>query len=141
MDNRILWLRIAFWAGAIADAVMVVAMLVPELNRILVLNRVEVFDFSDAYRFAMVYGASLMAGWTVLLLWADRKPLERRGVLLITVFPVIVWLNGAKILLYTSGILTGPVSPTAYLIPLALAALMLFAYFNSLRDGSGRAAA
>jgi hypothetical protein len=37
-------------------------------------------------------GAPLMAGWTVLLLWADRQPLERRGVLPITVLPVIAGL-------------------------------------------------
>ncbi len=33
-----------------------------------------------------------MAGWTLLLLWADRWPLERRGVLPITVVPVIAGL-------------------------------------------------
>jgi hypothetical protein len=33
-----------------------------------------------------------MAGWTVLLLWADRKPLERRGVLPIRIAPVIAGL-------------------------------------------------
>ena len=44
------------------------------------------------FGYAMRTGAPLMAGWTVLLLWADRKPLERRGVLLITVAPVIAGL-------------------------------------------------
>jgi hypothetical protein len=33
-----------------------------------------------------------MAGWSVLLLWADRRPLERRGVLPITMLPVIAGL-------------------------------------------------
>jgi hypothetical protein len=33
-----------------------------------------------------------MFGWTVLLLWADRKPFERRDILLITIFPVILGL-------------------------------------------------
>ncbi len=36
------------------------------------------------YRYAMGLAGSLMLGWTILLLWADRKPMERRGVLLIT---------------------------------------------------------
>ncbi|MCK7581651.1 MAG: hypothetical protein MZV65_42555 [Chromatiales bacterium] len=35
------------------------------------------------YRYAMGLAGSLMLGWTVLLLWADRKPQERRGVLMI----------------------------------------------------------
>ncbi len=42
--------------------------------------------------YPMGLGASLMFGWTVLLLWAYRRPMERRGVLLITIFPVIVGL-------------------------------------------------
>jgi hypothetical protein len=44
------------------------------------------------FTYAMRTGAPLMAGWTVLLIWADRKPLERRGVLPITVLPVIAGL-------------------------------------------------
>jgi hypothetical protein len=44
------------------------------------------------YRYAMSYGAPLMAGWTVLLLWADRRPHERRDVLLITAVPVVAGL-------------------------------------------------
>jgi hypothetical protein len=33
-----------------------------------------------------------MTGWTFLLLWAVRKPIERRVVSLLTAFPVIVGL-------------------------------------------------
>jgi hypothetical protein len=33
-----------------------------------------------------------MAGWTALLLWADRQPLNRRAVLPLTVVPVIAGL-------------------------------------------------
>jgi hypothetical protein len=44
------------------------------------------------YRYAMYLAASLMLGWTCLLIWADRKPLERRGVLVLTVFPVVAGL-------------------------------------------------
>jgi hypothetical protein len=40
----------------------------------------------------MGIGASLMAGWTVLLGWAACDPIERRGVLLITFFPVLTGL-------------------------------------------------
>lgn len=40
----------------------------------------------------MGQACALMWGWTFLLIWADRKPLERRGVILLTVFPVVVLL-------------------------------------------------
>jgi len=40
------------------------------------------------YRYAMGLAGSLMLGWTILLLWADRRPAERRGVLMITNFVI-----------------------------------------------------
>jgi hypothetical protein len=43
-------------------------------------------------RLAMGMGGSLMTGWTFLLLWAVRKPIERRVVSLLTAVPVIVGL-------------------------------------------------
>ncbi|HOU14897.1 MAG TPA: hypothetical protein PKZ84_17455 [Anaerolineae bacterium] len=33
-----------------------------------------------------------MLGWTLLLLWADRKPLERKGVLLCLIPVVIAYM-------------------------------------------------
>ena len=73
-DERLL--RTAFLAGAITDAGAVLPMLFPQLSNLLWGFR----DISGSYRFTMVYGASLMLGWTLLLLWAYRLPLERRFV-------------------------------------------------------------
>jgi len=38
----------------------------------------------EDYQLAMYYGAMFMAGWTILLAWGAIKPIERRGLLLIT---------------------------------------------------------
>ena len=84
------WLRVSYWTGAVADGVMVVAMLYPPMPRSLL--GVSGTEIIVETRCALAMGASLMAGWTILLLWADRKPLERSGVLILTVFPVIVGL-------------------------------------------------
>jgi hypothetical protein len=132
MNSRILWLRIAYWTGAIVDAAAVLAMLVPDLNRIFVLDGADI-PISIEYRFAMAYGAALMAGWTVLLIWADRKPIERRGILLITAFPVVVCLNLSRVILYVHGVVVGPVPPLALVLPVTLFFLFVFAYFNSRR--------
>lgn len=79
-DQRRL-LRVAFLAGAITDAAALIPLLVPEAARLL-----WGFDVpTGAYRFATGYAASLMLGWTLLLLWAYRKPLERRVVAALTV--------------------------------------------------------
>lgn len=71
-------------------------------------------------------GAPLMAGWTVLLLWADRRPLERRGVLSITVVPVIAGLMANDAYAVRAGQLFGRGVAPVRALQLALAAL--FAY-------------
>ena len=39
--------------------------------------------------YGLINGAPLMIGWTILLLWADRKPMERKDTLLLTL-PVVL---------------------------------------------------
>jgi peptidoglycan/LPS O-acetylase OafA/YrhL len=77
-------LRRAFLLGAMTDALALIPMLVPSMARLL-------WGFSNptgAYQFAMGYGASLMLGWTMLLLWAHRRPIERRFVAALTVLVI-----------------------------------------------------
>jgi hypothetical protein len=54
-------------------------MLVPRVG-VAVLG-IDGFDPSGEYRYAVSVGAALMAGWTVLPPWVDRKSVERRTVL------------------------------------------------------------
>jgi len=99
-DQEARLLRTAFLAGAITDAGAIFPMLVPPLAGLLW----GFEDVSGSYRFAMGYGASLMLGWTVLLLWAYRRPLERRFVAALTVL-VICGLVFTEILAVASGVL------------------------------------
>ncbi|MFQ5458250.1 MAG: hypothetical protein ACE5FC_07355, partial [Myxococcota bacterium] len=77
-------LKTAFLAGAITDALALIPMLIPPMAALLW----GFEDQSGSYRFAMGYGASLMLGWTGLLLWAYRRPLERRFVAALTVLVI-----------------------------------------------------
>jgi predicted neutral ceramidase superfamily lipid hydrolase len=77
-------LRRAFLLGAITDALALIPMLIPSMASLL-------WGFTDAsgpYQFAMGYGASLMLGWTMLLLWAYQRPIERSFVAVLTVFVI-----------------------------------------------------
>jgi hypothetical protein len=97
-DRRAQLLRTAFLAGAVSDALALVPMLWPPMARLL-----WGFDADDgAYRFAMGYGASLMAAWTLLLLWAWRRPIERAFVAALTVF-VIYGLVATEVVAVASG--------------------------------------
>jgi hypothetical protein len=97
-DRRARLLRAAFLAGAMTDALALVPMLSPPVARLL-----WGFEADDgAYRFAMGYGASLMAGWTLLLVWAWRRPIERAFVAALTVF-VIYGLVMTEVVAVASG--------------------------------------
>ena len=78
------WLRLAFAAGAITDALALLPMLFPTLaNMMWGIN-----ETAGSYRFAMGYGAALMLGWTGLLLWAFQKPVERKFVSILTILVI-----------------------------------------------------
>jgi len=120
--DAIRWLRVSYRVGAILDALATLTMLSPTLFA--ATNRLENFHPGADYRFAMGMGASLMLGWTVLLLWADRKPLERKGVLLITFVPVVLGLVLNEIVAVRAGFL--PAAPTVPVWVAQLCISMLF---------------
>ncbi|TKJ23714.1 MAG: hypothetical protein CEE43_03355 [Promethearchaeota archaeon Loki_b32] len=51
-----------------------------------------------SYKYQTGTGAFLMLGWTILLIWADRSPIERKNVLLLTAIPVVVGIMVINIL-------------------------------------------
>jgi hypothetical protein len=77
-------LRIAFLAGAVTDAGALLPMLFPKIANVIW----GLHDVSGNYCFAMGYGASLMLGWTALLLWAYKRPIERRFVAALTMLVI-----------------------------------------------------
>jgi len=83
--------RSFYWIGALLDARAGVRIVTTRY-----LHQPNFLDFSDPVQMKLLSetgtAAELMWGWTLLLLWAVRKPVERRGVLLLTVFPVVVGL-------------------------------------------------
>ncbi|MEJ2157613.1 MAG: hypothetical protein P8X96_19955 [Desulfobacteraceae bacterium] len=119
MQNKIMWLRISYWVGAIADGLAALRMLFPKIA-----HGVE-------YRYALGLGAALMIGWTFLLVWADRRPVERKGVLLLTVFPVITGILLAEIYAVAAKLIAfEKMLPTGVFL-VALIILFCFSYFNA----------
>ena len=130
MNNAIRWLRISYWVGAVVDFAAGLMMLIPALFAFM--NQPGNFQPGNEYRYAMGMGAPLMFGWTALLLWADRKPLERKGILPITLLVVVgeiitqAW--GVKV----GFVPLGAIVPT-FVLQVAIVSLFLFSYFNARR--------
>jgi len=131
-EEKIRWLRRSYRVGALADALTCIPMLSPKAGG--AMFGIEEFDPPVEYRYAMGLGASLMAGWTLLLLWADRKPVERKGVLPLTVFPVIlgIALSGALTLARSDLVQPRKMMPL-FVNQAAIAALFIYSY-HSARD-------
>ena len=93
-------LRTFCWIGAAVDALAVVALLSPAVSRQML--GVDVPATAELL-YAMRTGAALMLGWTLLLVWAALRPLERRGVVLLTVLPVILGLMATELVAVRGG--------------------------------------
>ncbi len=134
MNRRVLWLRACYWFGAIVDGAMVVPMLAPSIAG--PLFGIENFSPGVDYRYAMMIGASLMLGWTALLIWADRRPIERKAVLLLTAFPVVLGLAVAGVYAVAVGLITaGRMAPT-WMIQAVILTAFTYAYRSRIGGGN-----
>ncbi|MBK5114933.1 MAG: hypothetical protein KGD59_13185 [Candidatus Heimdallarchaeota archaeon] len=88
---KLIIIRVTYWIGVILDFLMALATTIYMLSPgDTFIN--DIFGYStitDIGYAILVFETALMLGWTTLLIWADRKPIERRGVLLLTIVPVV----------------------------------------------------
>jgi hypothetical protein len=85
--NKITLIKLPYYLGIAVDALWAVALFVPALFGLLLGN--PDFHPEIEVRTIMAIGGTLMTGWTFLLVWAVKEPVERRVVCLLTAFPVI----------------------------------------------------
>ena len=125
--TRLTLLRTAYWIGAIADAINGIGMVFPRLlSPMLKLDEVPT---SIEVRSALGMGAALMFGWTALLLWANQRPVERKGVLALTVFPVIIGLALTTLYGYLNGYIPLAGAVPIWIFQACLTAVFVSAYF------------
>ena len=132
-------LKTAFVVGAVVDAGIAVTWFLIASGQELP-NILSGYTGSGAdYRFAMYVAAMFVSAWAVLLAWGARRPVERRGLLLITagflVLSVIIEF------LFFHHLLGGAVFWFGVTKRLVLSALFIWVYSFSLRShppGSNR---
>jgi hypothetical protein len=129
MKNKTILLRICYWLGAILDGIMVIPMLFPRVGG--AMFGIGNFNPGNEYRYAMMIGASLMLGWTILLIWADRKPLERKGVILITTIPVVIGMVLAGIFAVGVEMVKAERMIPTWILQTILLVLFPYSYFST----------
>ena len=129
-DRALLWLRISYWVGAVLDLFAALVMLFPPL--FVLVNRPFTFQAGWEYRYAMGMGAPLMIGWSALLVWADRKPYERKDLLLITLL-VVFGEVALEIWGVRSGLLPFSAALPMFAVQTLLTVLFVYSYLIATR--------
>jgi hypothetical protein len=127
MKNQIRLLRICYWWGIVVDGVVAIQMMFPEFY--LRFYGVDL-EPGAGVRYGLLKGVPLMIGWTLLLFWADRKPMERKDILLLTL-PVIVGYAVVAGYAITAGLSTWSQAFPVFLSQGVLCTLFIFSYLNA----------
>lgn len=85
--NRMFLIKLPYWLGVGADALWAIALFFPALFAILMGN--PEFQPEIQVRTIMAIGGTVFTGWTILLIWAVREPVERRFIILLTALVVL----------------------------------------------------
>lgn len=80
-------IRLPYWLGILADSIWAIALFYPPVFGLLTGN--PEFNPELEIRLIMGIGGTLMACWTILLIWALRKPIQRRFIILLTALVVL----------------------------------------------------
>jgi hypothetical protein len=126
VDSSSRLLHLAYWTGAVIDAATVVLLLAPGVAGATL--GIDGFAPGADYRYVAGLCAALMAGWAALLVWADRDPVARRGILLLTVCPVVLGLAAAGGYAIHSGLVRPLYLAPTLAIQFGITVLFLAAY-------------
>lgn len=131
MLNKKIIIRITLWWGIIADFIETIRMIMPQL--FISTTGINTIN-NDSFRFALLYGAPVMFGWTILLFWADRKPIERKGIFICLV-PVILGYFIVEIIGIKMGVLNLKNTIPTFILQAILLLLSLKSYIIANKIG------
>lgn len=121
MDKQIFLLRLSYWTAAIADFSIAIMMLIPA--RMGLTETVYPMGLASAIAFS----------WGVLLLIADRKPVERKWVLVPTII-VVGLLTTVRVLFSYHEMINFSLAFLVFGVTLII--LMAYSYFYADRNNT-----
>ena len=125
-QKKIQIMKTICWIGVAADALWTIALVFPQFYGILTGKPDLQVDLS--LRMALGIAGALMAGWTLLLAWTAKNPIERRVVMALTAVPVVAGLFAVALI----GVVNGSTSTAWILVKCAfLSIAMLWGYHSA----------
>ena len=123
MTRSILLLRLSYWIAAIADFIVAILVLIPE--------RMGVNEVA----YPMGLASVTIFSWTVMLLIADRKPIERKWILIPTIL-VVTLITIVRTKFSLDG--TIEFNLVLLLFAIALISLMTYSYYYASKHATSR---
>ena len=116
MKKEILFLRLSYWIAALADFVIAYLALIPQ--------RMGLPDIA----YPMGLTSAIAFSWGVMLLVADRKPMERRWVLIPTIL-VVGLLTAVRVIFWQNEVIE--FNLFALLFGIGLILLITYSYYST----------
>ena len=123
MNKSILLLRLSYWIAAIADFIVAVLVWIPE--------RMGVAEIA----YPMGLASVTVFSWTVMLLIADRKPIERKWILIPTIL-VVTLITIVRTKFSLDGIIE--FNLVLLLFAIALISFMTYSYYYASKHATSR---
>ena len=123
MTKPILFLRLSYWTAAIADFVVAILFLIPER-----MGETEI-------TYPMGLASVTVFSWVVILIMADRKPIERKWILIPTIL-VVSLITIVRTKFSLEG--TFEFNLALILFGIALIILMAYSYFYASKHETSR---
>lgn len=129
---RVNFVRVSYWICILFELMALVPMLSPALfGKIMAIPD---FKPGSDYIYAMSIAAVFTLGWVLLLIWADRKPVERRGVILLTIVPVFAGNILCGIYAASSGLIATTMMIPSWIAQTVIVVLLGFSYCEAGKD-------
>ena len=123
MTKSILLLRLSYWIAAIADFIIAILVWIPE--------RMGVAEVA----YPMGLASVTIFSWTVMLLIADRKPIERKWILIPTIL-VVTLITVVRTKFSLDG--TVEFNLVLLLFAIGLITLMTYSYYYASKNSTSR---
>jgi hypothetical protein len=129
--RRVTLLRVSYWIYAAFELMALVPMLSPTLFGKLM--GIPDFHPGSDYTYAMGTAAVFTLGWVLLLIWGALKPVERKGVMLLTLVPVLVGNMLCGIYAASSGFVQPTMMIPSWIVQTMIIVLFGFSYHEASR--------